>query len=43
MFSLLLGVAIGLIIGWNFLPQPVWVQTAIKKAKEYLGFSSPDA
>jgi len=26
MFSLLLGMGIGLIIGWNLLPQPMWVQ-----------------
>ena len=26
MFELLLGVAIGLVVGWNILPQPHWVQ-----------------
>lgn len=26
MFELLLGVGIGLVIGWNVLPQPQWVQ-----------------
>lgn len=25
MSDLLLGVLIGLIVGWNFLPQPKWV------------------
>lgn len=23
--TFLFGVAVGLIVGWNFLPQPVWV------------------
>jgi hypothetical protein len=26
MFELLIGVGIGLVIGWNVLPQPSWVQ-----------------
>ena len=26
MFELLIGVAIGLVVGWNVLPQPMWVQ-----------------
>lgn len=26
MFELLIGVGIGLVIGWNILPQPTWVQ-----------------
>jgi hypothetical protein len=26
MFEFLLGVAIGLTVGWNLLPQPLWVQ-----------------
>ncbi len=25
MFELLLGLAVGLVLGWNFLPQPKWV------------------
>lgn len=31
MFELLIGVAIGLVIGWNFLPQPAWVKNALSK------------
>lgn len=27
MFEALIGFAAGLIVGWNFLPQPVWVQS----------------
>jgi hypothetical protein len=26
MTDLLIGVAIGLVVGWNFLPQPQWVK-----------------
>lgn len=26
MFNLLLGGAIGLLVGWNLLPQPAWVK-----------------
>ena len=26
MLELLLGVAIGLVVGWNLLPQPAWVK-----------------
>ncbi len=26
MFEFLLGAGIGLIVGWNFLPQPQWVK-----------------
>lgn len=32
MFEFLIGAAIGLIVGWNFLPQPMWV-------KKLFGFS----
>lgn len=26
MFEFLLGAVIGLVVGWNFLPQPQWVK-----------------
>lgn len=26
MIELLIGIAIGLVVGWNFLPQPTWVR-----------------
>ena len=26
MFEFLLGAAVGLLVGWNFLPQPQWVK-----------------
>lgn len=29
MFNLLIGVAIGLVLGWNFLPQPAWVKSKL--------------
>lgn len=28
----LVGVVIGLVIGWNFLPQPAWVKNLVSKA-----------
>lgn len=31
MVELLIGFAIGLIAGWNFLPQPAWVKAWITK------------
>ena len=30
---LLVGIAIGLVIGWNFLPQPAWVKENVDKIK----------
>jgi hypothetical protein len=27
MLTLLFGMAIGLVVGWNLLPQPQWVKT----------------
>ena len=27
--ELVLGFLVGLVIGWNFLPQPVWIKTKI--------------
>jgi len=32
MFELLLGGAIGLVIGWNILPQPAWVKRLYDRA-----------
>lgn len=34
MVEFLLGVAIGLIVGWNFLKQPVWVAEFVAKVKK---------
>ena len=31
MFELLIGVVIGLFVGWNVFPQPVWVQELYSK------------
>ena len=42
MFSLLLGIAIGLIIGWNFLPQPEWAKSAVEKVKDFIGLKSAE-
>lgn len=30
MINLLIGVAIGLVLGWNFLPQPAWVKSKLE-------------
>lgn len=32
MTNLLIGIAIGLVVGWNFLPQPQWVANLLNKA-----------
>lgn len=29
MFELIMGVIVGLVVGWNFLPQPAWVREFI--------------
>ena len=31
MTSFVLGLVVGLIVGWNFLPQPQWVKTLVDK------------
>lgn len=31
MLELIIGVAIGLIVGWNFLPQPAFMQNLMSK------------
>lgn len=33
--SFFIGIAIGLILGWNFLAQPEWVKTALTKVKNW--------
>jgi hypothetical protein len=30
MFELLMGFAAGLVVGWNFLPQPAWIKNLFK-------------
>ena len=30
MFELLIGFAAGLVVGWNFLPQPGWIKNLFK-------------
>ena len=35
--SLILGVAIGLVVGWNFFPQPVFVAEKIAAIRAKLG------
>lgn len=30
MFGFLLGCAVGLIVGWNFIPQPEWMKKKIE-------------
>lgn len=36
MFSAILYVGVGLIIGWNFLPQPTWVKTIYDKVSAWV-------
>jgi hypothetical protein len=36
MFVFVLGVAIGLVVGWNFLPQPEWVKEKIDELRSKL-------
>ena len=31
MLGFLLGIVVGLIVGWNFLPQPVWVKIILNE------------
>ena len=33
----LMGLAIGLIVGWNVLPQPAWVERLYFRVKRKLG------
>jgi hypothetical protein len=39
MFTLLLGIAIGLIVGWNFLQQPIWAAKMVHDVKAKLGMN----
>lgn len=36
--SFILGVAVGLVVGWNFLPQPAFVADKVAQIREKLGF-----
>jgi len=31
MVEMLIGAVVGLIVGWNFLPQPAWVKKLVDK------------
>jgi hypothetical protein len=31
MIEVLIGFVVGLVIGWNFLPQPTWISKYFKK------------
>jgi len=33
MFAFLMGVSVGLVVGWNLLPQPEWVLALYNKIK----------
>lgn len=33
MTTFLIGAAIGLVVGWNFLPQPAWVLALVAKMR----------
>ena len=33
MVNLAIGFVVGLIVGWNFLPQPIWAQDFIAKLR----------
>ncbi len=37
MFDFLLGGVIGLLLGWNFLPQPQWILDLVAKLKAKMG------
>lgn len=34
MFEFFLGAGVGLIVGWNFLPQPKWIAALVSRASE---------
>jgi hypothetical protein len=34
MLDTIIGIVIGLLIGWNLLPQPAWVRSLIDAAKK---------
>lgn len=37
MTGFILGVVVGLLVGWNFLKQPEWVATNVTKLRTKLG------
>lgn len=37
MTTFVVGVVVGLIVGWNFLKQPEWVATQVAKLRAKLG------
>lgn len=39
--DLFFGFAVGLVVGWNFLPQPQWVVDILNKVKEKVGTKPP--
>ena len=36
MVEFTIGVAVGLVVGWNFLPQPDWVKEKLDQVKSKL-------
>ena len=38
--TFVLGVVVGLLIGWNFLAQPSWAKRLVDKAKAKVGLGS---
>lgn len=36
MLTLLVGMVIGLVIGWNLLPQPVWAKAKYDKLVDWI-------
>lgn len=36
MIDILFGVCVGLIVGWNLLPQPAWVRNLYTQAVEWV-------
>ena len=38
MFSFILGLIVGLVVGWNLFPQPEFVKNAFVKFRTWLGF-----
>ena len=41
MLETLLTFAVGLLVGWNVLPQPVWVKTLYDKGVAYFRSADP--
>jgi hypothetical protein len=37
MIEFIAGAVVGLVVGWNFLPQPQWVVDLLNKVKGKLG------